>query len=259
MAVISVCNHKGGTGKTTTSIHIAAALKLVGYKTLVVDLDPQGYLTCTMDINSSDIVHASGHLFQPNTDLSDVEPLQLPAFDLLPSGDGMNRHAGKLTSVTDLFWIKEALQHQSIYDVIILDTAAAVSVYVLNAMISADILLIPVTPELQSIHGASQTWNTAKEVRKKWNPGLKKAMFLLTNVHGRKNIHRQYSQYMRQKYDNLVMDTVIRTCSSLSEISREGRTIFDTHLTSRGAKDYAATVDELIRYALPSEEKYRGT
>jgi len=255
MTVISVCNHKGGTGKTTTSVHIAAALQLVGYKTLVIDLDPQGYLTCTMDIDPSDIVHASGDLFHANVGLTDLKILHVPAFDILPSAEGMNHHAQKLTSVTDLFWVKEALQNQSTYDIIIIDTAAAISVYVLNAMIAADILVIPVTPELQPVHGAGQTWNTAKEVRKKWNPGLKMAMFLLTNVHGRKNAHRQYSQYMRQKYDNLVMDTVIRTCSSLSEISRGGRTVFETSFNSRGAKDYAAVVDELIRHALPPVEK----
>ena len=71
-----------------------------------------------------------------------------------------------------LFWVKEALQNQSTYDTIIIDTAAAVSVYALNAMIAADTLMIPVVPEVQSVYGAEQTWSTAKEVRKKWNPSL---------------------------------------------------------------------------------------
>ena len=251
MAVISVSNHKGGTGKTTTSVHIAAALKLLGYKIIVIDLDPQGYLTRLMDIDPSDIVHASVDLFKPDNSLSDLEVLHLPSFDLLPCVDGMNHHRRKLTSVTDMFWIKEMLQDQSVYDIVILDTAAAMSEYVLNALIAADTLVIPVTPEPQSVHGASQTWNTAKEVRKKWNPSLKMVMFLLTNVHGRKNAHRRYSQYMRKKYGKLVMDTVIRTCSSLADVCRGGHTIFETGLDSRGAKDYAAVVDELIRHALP--------
>ncbi len=251
MSIITVCNHKGGTGKTTTSIHIAAALHLMGYKTLIIDLDPQAFLTCMMDISPSDTANTSLDLFRLDGSLSDLEVLQLPPFDLLPCTGGMNHLSSKLTSATDMFWVKEALQDQSIYDTIIIDTAAAVSVYVLNAMIAADTLMIPVVPELQSIHGAGQTWGTAKEVRKKWNPGLKTAMFLLTNVDGRKKIHRQYSQYMRKTYGGLVMDTVIRTCASLAVVCTEGTTVFERRLNSRGAKDYAAVIDELVRHVFP--------
>ncbi len=255
MRIISVSNHKGGTGKTTSSVHLAAALHLLGYKTLVVDLDPQGYLTRLMDVDPSGIVHSSIDLFKQDTQCADLEVLHLSSFDLLPSADGMNRHAQRLNNVTDMFWVKETLQGQVNYDIIILDTAAAVSVYALNALIAADMLIIPVTPELQSVHGASQTWATAKEVRKTRNPDLNMAMFLLTNVHGSRNAHRQYSRYMRKKYGELVMDTVIRTCSSLADVCRGGQTIFETHLDSRGAKDYAAAVDELIRHALPPPGK----
>ena len=221
MAIIAVCNHKGGTGKTTTSVHIAAALGIVGYKTLVVDLDPQGYLTCMMDVDSFDIKDTARKLFETGDGLAGVEPLPLPFFDLLPNGEGMIHFTRKLSGITDMFWVKETLQNQETYDAIILDTAAAVSVYVLNALVAADVLMIPVTPELQSVHGAEQTWDTAKEVREKWNPNLKKAMFLLTNVHGRKRVHRKYSRYMHWKYGDLVMDTAVRTCSSLGLHARE--------------------------------------
>lgn len=258
MAVIAVCNHKGGTGKTTTSVHIAAALHLVGYKTLVIDLDPQGYLTCMMDVDPTESVHTSLDLFTPNTGLTDLEALHLPSFDLLPSAEGLRHAARKLTATQDMFWIKEALQHSNLYDAIILDTAAAISVYVLNALTAADTLMIPVTPELQSVHGAEQTWDTAKEVRKRWNPGLKAAMFLLTNVHGRKKVHHQYSRYMRREYGDLVMDTVVRTSSSLSAVCRDGHTIFKNDLDSRGAKDYAAVVDELIQHVLPLRRVKNG-
>ncbi|MCY4172365.1 MAG: ParA family protein [Bacteroidetes bacterium] len=250
MSIITVCNHKGGTGKTTTSMHLAAALNLVGYKTLVIDLDPQGYLTCMMDVETSEIKYASQNLFDSGGSLIGIEVLNLPSFDLLPCTDGMISKAQKLTSVTDMFRLKESLMGQSSYDLIILDTAAAITVYVLNALVASDILMIPVTPELQSVHGAQQTWDTAKEIREKWNPGLKAAMFVLTNVHGRKKVHRQYSKYMRQKYGDLVMDTQVRTCSSMAVACTDGRTVFETHILSRGARDYAAVADELIKHVL---------
>ncbi len=251
MPIITVCNHKGGTGKTTTSMHLAAALNLVGYKTLVIDLDPQGYLTCMMDVKLSEVVHSSQNLFDSRINLADLDILELPSFDLLPCTDGMISHAQKLTSVTDMFLLKESLMGQAIYNVIILDTAAAITVYVLNALVASDILMIPVTPELQSVHGAQQTWDTAKEIREKWNPGLKTAMFILTNVHGRKKVHRQYSKYMRDKYGSTVMDTQVRTCSSMAVACRDGRTVFETQILSRGARDYAAVADELIQHVLP--------
>ena len=251
MSIITVCNHKGGTGKTTTSIHIAAALHLMGYKTMIIDLDPQAFLTRMMDIWPSDTASTSLDLFHLDSSLSDLEVLKLPPFDLLPCTGGMNHLSSKLTSATDMFWVKEALQDQSTYDTIVIDTAAAVSVYALNAMIAADTLMIPVVPEVQSVYGAEQTWSTAKEVRKKWNPSLKTAMFLLTNVDRRKKVHHQYSQYMRKTYESLVMDTVIRTCASLAAVCRDGTTVFERNLDSRGAKDYAAVVDELVRYVLP--------
>jgi len=251
MRVITVCNHKGGTGKTTTSMHLAAALNLVGYKTLVIDLDPQAYLTCMMDVDMSTIVHSSLNLFEPDSHLSDLEILHLPSFDLLPCTDGLIQKSQKLTHVTDMFLLKESIQGLTGYDAVILDTAAAITVYVLNALVATDILMIPVTPELQSVHGASQTWDTAKEIREKWNPGLKIAMFLLTNVHGRKKVHRQYSKYMRKKYGHLVMDSVIRTCSSLAVACKDGRTVYETQILSRGARDYASVADELIRHVLP--------
>ncbi len=250
MAIIAICNHKGGTGKTTTSVNVAAALSLVGYKTLVIDLDPQAFLTRNMDIEPSDTVHSSLNLFESGKKVSDLEVLHLPSFDLLPSGEGMNYFARKLTGATDIFWIQQTLSNQDSYSAIILDTAAALSVFSLNALVAADILMIPVTPEPQPVAGAEQTYATATEVRGKWNPNLKAAMFLLTNVHGRKNIHLHYSKYLREKYGSLVMDTFIRTSSYLTLGCENGKTIFDTHLSSRGAIDYAGVVDELIQHVL---------
>ena len=252
MAIITVCNHKGGTGKTTTSIHTGAALNLVGYKTLIIDLDPQGFLTRMMDIEQSEIIHTSLDLFKPEVKLPDLNVVQLPAFDLLPCTGGLNYRARKLTTITDMYLVRQVLSSQTTYDIIILDTAAAISAYVLNALIAADILMIPVVPEIQSVHGSEQTWTTATEVRHKWNSGLKTAMFLLTNVHGRKKIHHQYTQYMRKTYKSQVMDTIVRTCTSLADACHQGQTVFESNLDSRGAKDYAAVVDELIRHVLPA-------
>ena len=247
MAVITIGNHKGGTGKTTTSVHVGAVLGLIGYKTLIIDLDPQGFLTRMMDVDRDNVEDTSLGLFDGDISLAQLETVPLSSFHLLPSSGGMNRRAKNLTNVTDVFLVKEALRNQDTYDVIILDTAAAISTYVVNALVAADTLMIPVTPELQSVYGAEQTWYSAREVQGRLNPGLKRAMFLLSNVHGRKTVHRQYARYMRKKYGGLVMDAVVRTCSSVAVECQDGQTVFDKNINSRGAKDYSAVVDELIR------------
>ena len=247
MEVITIGNHKGGTGKTATSLHIGAVFGLIGYKTLLIDLDPQGFLTRMMGVDTNSVVDTSLRLFEVDTSLAQLETVPLPSFHLLPSSEGMRTREKKLTSTIDLFLVKEALRGQDIYDVIILDTAAALSSYVLNALVAADTLMIPVTPELQSVHGAEQTWQSARAVQGRLNPGLKRLMFLLTNVHGRKKVHRQYANYMRKEHGRLVMDTVVRTCASVAVECHGGKTVFDNNMNSRGAKDYSAVVDELIR------------
>lgn len=247
MAVITIGNHKGGTGKTATSLHIGAVFGLIGYKTLLIDLDPQGFLTRMMGVDTNSAVDTSLRLFDVDTSLEQLEAVPLPSFHLLPSSEGMRRREKKLTNTIDLFLVREALRGQDAYDVIILDTAAAVSTYVLNALVAADTLMIPVTPEPQSVHGAEQTWQSARAIQGRLNPGLKSLMFLLTNVHGRKKVHRQYAHYMRKEHGGLVMDTVVRTCASIAVECHGGKTVFDKNMNSRGAKDYSAVVDELIR------------
>ncbi|MYF63633.1 MAG: AAA family ATPase, partial [Rhodothermaceae bacterium] len=142
MEVITIGNHKGGTGKTATSLHIGAVFGLIGYKTLLIDLDPQGFLTRMMGVDTNSVVDTSLRLFDVDTSLAQLETVPLPSFHLLPSSEGMRTREKKLTSTIDLFLVKEALRGQDLYDVIILDTAAALSSYVLNALVTADTLMI---------------------------------------------------------------------------------------------------------------------
>lgn len=248
MIVLSICNHKGGTGKTTTAIHLAAAMGLSGWRTLVIDLDPQRFLSRTMGVDEPAPETSVASLFEPQVDLRTSEFAHVGGFDLLPSSSTLTKRMRELNKPTDVLWVREALQHADLdYDLILFDTAAAVTVYSLNALVASEHVVIPVLPEYQAVVGAEQTFQTTDLVQEKLNPRLSSRTFLLTQVDARKGIHRTYRQYLREKYDDLVLENVIRTSTALAESREGGTTVFDHDSNARGARDYANATDELIQ------------
>ena len=254
MPVLSICNHKGGTGKTTTAIHLAAAFGLSGRRVLAVDLDPQGFLTRLLGIEEPDEARSSLALFDHESDLRMLEPIALPGFDLLPASYTMTKAARKLSKPTDVLWVKEALEQGHDYDLILLDTAAAMTVFSLNALVASNMVLIPVTPEYQPVVGGEQTYSTARLVQEKLNPSLAEPRFLLTQVDARKRDHASYSAYMRKTYGDRVMANEIRTSASLAESADGGQTVFDRDIASRGARDYANAADEINPTLFPGDD-----
>ena len=248
MIVLSVCNHKGGTGKTTTAIHVAAALGLSGKRVLVIDLDPQGFLSRTLDVGEPEESESVVAFFDPDADPRQVAHKTLSGFDLIPSSGALTRWMRRLNKPTDVLWVREAFRDLELeYDVVLFDTAAAVTVYSLNALVASQHVLIPVLPEYQAVVGAEQTFQTASLVRDKLNPNLRTRNLLFTQVDARKRIHATYQKYVRQKYGPNVLDNVVRTSTSLAEAHEDGRTVFDVDPNTRGARDYANATDELFR------------
>lgn len=251
MITLTVCNHKGGTGKTTSAIHLAAAFGLSGRRTLVVDLDPQGFLTRTLGVEEPPVEASSLMLFNHEVDVREVPVCKLPGFDLLPSSSVLTKEMRRLNKPTDVFWAKESVEMGLPYDVVLFDTAAAVTVYSLNALVASAHVLIPVTPEYQPVIGSEQTFQTVQMVRDRLNPSLNEALFLLTQVDGRKNTHHMYRSYLRNKYGEQILKTIIRTSSVLADMRADGTTAFDHDPYSRGARDYANAADELLRRIAP--------
>lgn len=247
MVIIALCNHKGGTGKTTTALNLAAALGLSGFRTLAIDLDPQAYLTSMLGIAEPGPDASACAFFRHDIDPSDIPCVEYPGFDVIPGSAGLTRLMRKLTNATDVFWLKEALQARKGYDVAILDTAAAVTVYSLNALVAARFVIIPVIPEDQPVLGAEQTHQTVSLVSGKLNPKMHTPFFLLTQVDARKRAHNRLRAYLRATYGENVLRPIIRTSAALSASSRDGLTVFRRDPYSRGARDYANLTDEVVR------------
>ncbi len=247
MTTIAFCNHKGGTGKTTSALNVAAALGMLGVKTLVVDLDPQGFLSGTLGIREPPPHSSTSALFRLDADPSAIPFVELPDFDVLPSSGYLTKQLRLLTKPTDVLWVREALSAASSHDVVILDTAAALTVFSLNALVAADFVVIPVTPEVQPLQGAEQTRQTVRTVTKKLNPKLVAPYFLLTQVDGRKRVHTTIRAYLRDRYKTTVFQQVIRTNAALAAAYAGEYSIFRRAPRSRGALDYANLTDEMIR------------
>jgi chromosome partitioning protein len=247
MIPITVCNHKGGTGKTTTSLMVAAALGLSGRRVLAVDLDPQGFLSRLTGTPEPPPERSSHAMFEEGAPFDPGCIVSLPSFDLLPSSSRLSAALRRLNRPVDVLWVREfASRHLAEYDFVVYDTAAAVTVYSLNALVASRLVLIPVLPEYQPVVGAEQTWQTALTVRRKLNPGLESPMFLLTMVDARKREHHLYRHYLRERYGASVMEPIVRTSASLAGSRQDGRTAFDFDPRGRGAVDYANVVDSLL-------------
>lgn len=255
MTTLAICNHKGGTGKTTTVAHTAAALGLSGYRTLVIDLDPQGFLTRYLGIDEPPVQASSLMLFDHQVKLRDVPVQRLKNFDVLPASGSMTKILRKLNRPTDVFWAKEALETGIEYDLVVFDTAAAVTAYSLNALVASRYALIPVTPEYQPVYGAEQTFQTIRQVRDKLNPDLQPPFFLFTQVDGRKRSHHQFRRYLRNRYGDLVLRSIIRTSTALAQAHDDGTTAFEHDPYSRGVRDYANATDEVLRHIKAGKQR----
>ncbi len=253
MFVLSICNHKGGTGKTTSTMNLAAALGLSGYEVLVIDLDPQGFLTRMMGLEQVPAAKSSLALFDHEMSFASLPRDSVTGFDLVPSSLGLTKRMRSLNKPTDVLWAKEIIEQNDQYDVILFDTAAAVTVYSLNALVASQHVVIPVTPEYQPVIGAEQTFQTVGMVRERLNPDLHPPRFLFTQVDARKSTHHKYRRYMRKRYRDLVMTGVIRTSAALAATYEDGTTVFQHDPHSRGALDYANATDELLQYIQSAE------
>ncbi|MFT5513930.1 MAG: chromosome partitioning protein [Rhodothermales bacterium] len=246
MIPITICNHKGGTGKTTSTIMIAAGLGLSGHRVLVVDLDPQGFLTRMMGVPEPGPEKSSCMLFSDDGVFDPESIVQLGSFGLLPASARLSTDLRRLNRSIDVLWAKEFTEaNLGGWDYVIYDTAAALTVFTLNALVASQHVIIPVLPEYQPVVGAEQTYQTSLTIGRKLNPDLAKPLLLITMVDARKRNHQAYEAYLRERYGDQVLNTRIRTSAALSTTRHDGQTAFEFDPRGRGVMDYAAAVDEL--------------
>ena len=247
--IIAICNQKGGVGKTTTSINLAAYLAMAGKKVMLVDLDPQANATSGIGVNKHDIKKSTYHILLEELELVDI--LQKTGVNnLLLAPSNLDLTGAEVELVGALgreYRLKRALQKQKDnFDFLIIDSPPSLGLLTINGLCAADSVIIPVQCEYYALEGLTQLHNTIRLVKENLNPALGIEGVLLTMADFRTNLTKEVIQEARSHFKEKVYNTVIPRNVRLTEAPSFGKPIALYDRDSLGAQKY----EELSREVL---------
>jgi len=247
--VIAVANQKGGVGKTTTAINLAASIAATEHSTLLIDIDPQANCTSGIGIEE-ERVEASVYEVLIGTVSADeaVMSTEMPFLDVLPSHiDLVGAEIEMIDERQREKILRRALSRvRRKYDFVVIDCPPSLGLLTLNSLTAANSVLIPVQAEYFALEGLGQLLNTIKIVRQHLNPELEIEGVLLTMFDTRLNLSNQVADEVRRYFGNRVFDTVVRRNVRLSEAPSFGKPALLYEASSTGAKNYMTLAREIL-------------
>ena len=245
--IIAIVNQKGGVGKTTTCVNLAAAVKAAGKRVLLCDFDPQANATSGMGVDKTTGNGVYDAIINGAKTADVIVPT--PYGDVLPSSKALAGAGVELINMQDRqFLLKAALrQVADDYDFIFIDCPPSLELLTLNALCAANSLLVPVQGEYYALEGISDLMGTVRIVRRSMNPSLDIEGVLLTMYDGRTNLSIQVAQELKRFFGGKVYSTVIPRNVRLSEAPSHGKPINAYDRTCRGAEAYLALAAEFLR------------
>lgn len=246
MRIIAFTNQKGGVGKTTTTINTGAGLANLGYKVLLVDMDPQANLTYSLKLHSNRIDKNIYHLLKSEVTVESII-MKHKSFDILPSSIELSGAEMELVNIPAReMLLRDSLKEvQGKYDFVLIDCPPNLGVLTLNAFTAADELIIVLQSEYLALHGLSKLMDVIQVVQRRLNKDLKVEGILCTLYDNRKNLNREVVGHIRDYFGAKVFNTVIRDNVALAEAPSHHKTIFEYDGESNGAVDYQMFAKEI--------------
>ena len=247
--IIAIANQKGGVGKTTTSVNLAACLGVLEKKVLLVDSDPQANASSGLGVNIDNIKFSTYQLLEDDCDVLDaITSTSSPNVDIVPANIDLVAVEIELVDVENReYMLKNALEQVTDkYDYILIDCAPSLGLLTLNALTAADSLIIPIQCEYFALEGLGKLLNTVKSVQKIHNNRLDIEGLLLTMYDSRLRLSNQVVEEVQNHFNDMVFETIIQRNVKLGEAPSFGESIINYDVSSKGASNYLSLAKEIL-------------
>lgn len=248
--IIAIANQKGGVGKTTTSINLAASLGVLEKKVLLIDADPQANASSGLGIDVESVQKGTYQVLEHTVSSKDaIQKTSSPNVDIIPAHIDLVAIEIELVDKENReYMLKKSLEEvKNDYDYIIIDCAPSLGLITLNSLVAADSVIIPIQCEYFALEGLGKLLNTVKSIQNIHNPDLDIEGLLLTMFDSRLRLSNQVVDEVQKHFSSMVFDTIIRRNTRLGEAPSYGESIIAYDATSKGAVNYLNLANELLK------------